>query len=295
LKYDRVTGDILDRELLHREMERCDWCFHLAADSRLWRRNYRPMYATNVEGTRHVLEAAGRAGCRKIVFTSTAGCIGAAKKARDGTIKPADEQERATEAEMVCDYFRSKFQAEALAAELYRKAGLPIVIVNPTAVIGPGDMKLSPTGRFIVDYLNGRLPAWVEARVSWVHVRDVAIGHILAAENGRLGERYILGHAQGNWTMRQTLATLQKVSGIHAPRLRLPRWLVLRLAEMNEMAAFVTGLAPRAPVAGAKMARHKMWFNPAHAINILGLPQTRPEQAFAEAVAWFRANGYVRR
>lgn len=294
LKFDRVTGDILDRELLLREMDRCDWCFHLAADYRLWRRNYRPMYATNVLGTRNVLEAAGHAGCDKIVYTSTAGCIGLPKKVK-GKYMPTTEADTATLEKMTNDYTRSKFQAETLAYELHRKQGLPIIIVNPSAPIGPGDVKPTPTGRFILDFLNRRMSAYLDTGLNWVHVRDVAIGHILAAEKGRFGDRYILGNADGNWTMKQTFATLEKLTGLRAPRLRVPNWLALRAAEANEIFSFITGIPPRAPVAGVKMARHKMWFNPAHAINLLGLPQTPPEQAFAEAVAWFRANGYVRR
>jgi dihydroflavonol-4-reductase len=137
------------------------------------------------------------------------------------------------------------------------------------------------------------MPAYLDTGLNWVHVRDVAIGHILAAENGRFGDRYILGNADGNWTMKQTLATLEKLTGIPAPTMRVPHWLALRAAEANEIVSFFTGKPPRAPVAGVKMAKYKMWFNPAHAVNMLGLPQTPPEQAFADAIAWFRANGYV--
>jgi dihydroflavonol-4-reductase len=294
LKFDRVTGDILDRPLLVREMSGCDWCFHVAASYQLWMRNYAPMYKANVEGTRAVLESAGHAGCRKIVYTSTVGCVGLPKKQRDGSFKPSTEYDKATEDQMVCDYKRSKFQAETVASELYRE-GLPIVIVNPSAPVGPGDVKPTPTGQLIVDFLNGRLPAYLETGLNWVHVRDVAIGHILAAEKGRLGDRYILGNANGNWTMKQTLVALEKITGIPAPKVKIPHWFATRVAEANEMVAFITGRPPRAPLAGVRMARYKMWFDPSKAINYLGLPQTPPEQAFADAVAWFRANGYVRK
>jgi dihydroflavonol-4-reductase len=146
-----------------------------------------------------------------------------------------------------------------------------------------------------VDFLNRRLPAYVDTGLNWVHVRDVAAGHILAAERGRIGERYILGHAEGNWTMQETFARLEKISGIPAPRTRIPHWLAMRMAEANEIYSFITNIPPRLPVAGVQMSRDKMWFNPEKAIRQLGLPQTPPEQAFADAVNWFRANGYVRK
>ena len=294
LKFDRVTGDILDRKLLLRELDGCDWCFHVAASYSLWMRHYAPMYAINVEGTRNVLEAAGKAGCRKIVHTSTVGCIGVPQAVK-GKITPATESETLLDGQLSNDYKRSKFQAEALAVELFRKSGLPIVIVNPSAPIGPGDVKPTPTGQIIVDFLKGRLPAYVETGLNWVHVRDVAIGHILAAEKGGLGQRYILGNGQGNWTMKETLARLEKITGIRATKIKIPYWFALRVAEANEMISFVTGRPPRAPLAGVRMAKYKMWFDPGKAVRELGLPQTPPEQAFADAVAWFRANGYVKK
>src|SRR5882672_4523412 len=157
LKYDRVTGDILDRKLLDRELEGCDWCFHVAASYQLWMRNYAPMYQANIEGTRNVLEAAGRAGCKKIVYTSTVGCIGLPKAVK-GKITPSTETDVATQDQMANDYKKSKFQAEGVAWELFRKKALPIIIVNPSAPVGPGDLKPTPTGRVIVDFLNRRMP-----------------------------------------------------------------------------------------------------------------------------------------
>ena len=294
LKFERATGDILDRKLLEREMEGYDWCFHVAASYQLWMRNYAAMYEINVEGTRNVLAAAGKAGCRKIVYTSTVGCIGVAKMVK-GQMIPATEYEIVSEDQMSNDYKRSKFRAEGVAVEMFRKAALPVIIVNPSAPIGPGDVKPTPTGRIIVDFLNRRMPAYLETGLNWVHVRDVAVGHILAAEKGRFGERYILGNKNGNWTMQQTLALLEKITGSPAPKTKIPHWLALRVAEANEMLSFVTGKPPRAPLAGVRMAKYKMWFNPDKAIRELGLPQSPPEQAFADAVAWFRANGYVKK
>ncbi|MGA2246994.1 MAG: hopanoid-associated sugar epimerase [Verrucomicrobiota bacterium] len=293
-KFERVTGDLLDRALLQRELPGCDWCFHVAASYHLWMRNYAPMYAVNVEGTRNVLEAAGQAGCQRIIHTSTVGCIGLPPP-RHGSAVPGTESDAVSPGDLSGDYKKSKFQAEALARELFRNQALPIIIVNPSAPVGPGDVKPTPTGQIVVDFLNRRLPAYLDTGLNWVHVRDVALGHILAAERGRLGERYILGHAQGNWTMRETLAALAKITGLPAPTWKLPYWLALRVAEVSEGLAFFTGKAPRATLAGVRMARHKMWFTPAKAIQELGLPQTPPEQAFADAVLWFRANGYVKR
>lgn len=294
LACERVTGDILDRNLLVRELDGSDWCFHAAASYALWMRDYKPMFRVNVEGTRNVLEAAGRAGCSKIVYTSTGGCIGM-PQAHDGKIIPANETEKIPDDQLCCAYKRSKFEAETVAIELYRKAGLPVIIVNPTAPVGPGDARPTPTGQIIVDYLNRRLPAYVDTGLNWVHIRDVALGHILAAEKGRFGERYLLGNAAGNLTLHQTFALLEKISGVPAPVKKIPLWLALRFAEVSEMGAFFTGKAPRATLAGVRMARHKMWFNPGKAVRELGLPQTPPEQAFADAVAWFRANGYVKK
>ena len=291
---DRVAGDILDRPLLERELAGCDWCFHAAASYHLWMRDYAPMYAANVAGTSNVLEAAGRAGCRKIVYTSTVGCIGLPQSA-NGRTAAATEADVAGADELAGAYKLSKLQAEAVAVELFQQQGWPVVIVNPSAPIGPGDVKPTPTGQIIVDFLNRRLPAYLDTGLNWVHVRDVAVGHILAAEKGRPGQRYILGHAQGNWTLQQALAALEKITGLPAPRTRIPYWLALGVAHVSEGVARFTGKAPQATLAGVRMARRKMWYDPGKAIRELGLPQTAPEQAFADAVQWFRANGYVKK
>ena len=291
--YERVTGDLNDRQALERGMAGCDWCFHVAASYQLWMRDYAPMYAANVAGTRNVLEVAGKAGCSRIVYTSTVGCIGL-PKAVDGKFTPTDEQDLATEAQMTNHYKRSKFQAEQVAFELAQK-GLPIVIVNPTAPIGPRDVKPTPTGQVILDFLNRKLPAYLDTGLNWVHVRDVAMGHILAAEKGRTGERYILGHAGANWTMQEMLLALEDITGIPAPRMKVPHWVALAAAHVDEAISSFTGKSPKAPLAGVRMAKYKMWFNPTKAIRELGLPQTPPKQALADAVEWFRANGYVRK
>ncbi|HUA67433.1 MAG TPA: hopanoid-associated sugar epimerase [Candidatus Saccharimonadales bacterium] len=292
LALEPVTGDISDPELLKREIAGCDWCFHTAASYHLLLRDYRPMHATNVAGTRNVIEAAGVAGCKRIIYTSTVGCIGLPKSTHNG-VMPSDEFATVPESELTNHYKHSKWQAEELAAKLARQ-GLPVIIVNPSAPVGPYDAKPTPTGRIIVDFLNRKLPAYLDTGLNWIHVRDVAIGHILAAENGHIGERYILGHAQGNWTMYETLVVLSEITGIPSPKLKIPHWLALMAAYLNEGIASVTGREPRVPLAGVRMAKDKMWYSPAKAIRELGLPQTPPKQAFADAAAWFRANGYVK-
>ena len=212
----------------------------------------------------------------------------------NGRIVPANESATISEDQLACEYKRSKFKAEGLALEFFTKQGLPVVIVNPSAPVGPGDVKPTPTGQIIVDFLNRRMPAHLDTGLNWVLVRDVAVGHILAAEKGRLGERYILGNVAGNWTLQETFAVLEKITGVPAPRHQVPYWLALGWAEISEAIARFTGKAPQATLAGVRMARHKMWFDPNKAVRELGLPQTSPEQAFADAVAWFRANAYVR-
>ena len=172
--------------------------------------------------------------------------------------------------------------------------GAPIVIVNPSAPVGPYDVKPTPTGQIIVDFLNRAMPAYLDTGLNWVHVRDVAAGHVLAAEKGRVGERYILGNAEGNWTLKETFQALEQITRVPAPRFQIPYSIALGAAYVNEAFARLTGKPPKAPLAGVRMARYKMFFNPAKAIRELGLPQTPPRTALSAAVEWFRANGYVR-
>jgi dihydroflavonol-4-reductase len=289
--YKRMEGDVSDAARLKEAMFGCDWCFHVAASYHLWLKDYQPMYAANVEGTRNVLEAAAAAGCSKIVYTSTVGCIGYPTPA-EGRINPSDETVPVSEAQMSSHYKRSKWQAEQVAIQLARN-GLPIVIVNPSAPVGPRDVKPTPTGQVIVDFLNRKMPAYLDTGLNWVHVQDVAIGHILAAERGALGERYILGNAEGNLTMQQAFAALEELTGIPAPKTRIPYFVALSAAHVNEAVSAITGKPPKAPLAGVRMAKYKMFFNPAKAIRELGLPQTPARKALADAVEWFRNNGYV--
>ena len=262
-----ASGDLSDRQFLKREIAGSDWCFHCAASYHLWLPDYKPMYAANVEGTYNVIEAAGHTGCMRIVYTSTVGCIGLPKEV-DGHVVPSTETDTIADDQLTNDYKRSKYAAELVAMKFARE-GLPVVIVNPSTPVGPRDVKPTPTGQIIVDFLNRELPAYVETGLNWVHVRDVVAGHILAAEKGDIGQRYILGNKDGNWTMAA--------------------------AHVDEGTSFFTKKPPKAPLAGVRMAKYKMWFNPQKAIRELGLPQTPPKQALADAVEWFRANGYVKK
>ncbi len=291
--FERIEGDVSDRAALAQAMRGCDWCFHVAASYHLWLRDYAPMYAANVEGTRNVIEAATRAGCARIVYTSTVGCIGLPREL-DGKITPTDESTPVSEAQMSNHYKLSKWQAEVVARELAAK-GAPVVIVNPSAPVGPRDVKPTPTGQVIVDFLNRAMPAFLDTGLNWVHVRDVAVGHILAAEKGRLGERYILGHAEGNWSMKDAFAVLADLTSLPAPRMQVPYFVAWSAAQLDELLSKFTGKPPKAPLAGVRMAKYKMFFNPAKAIRELGLPQTPPRQALADAVEWFRAHGYVKK
>jgi dihydroflavonol-4-reductase len=293
--FEQVSGDVSDRDKLKQAMTGCDWCFHVAASYHLWLRDYGPMYAANVDGTRNVLQAAGSVGCSRIVYTSTVGCVGLPVTIRGQTAPPTDETARVTEAALKGNHYKiSKWRAEKVALQLASES-LPVLIVNPSAPVGPRDVKPTPTGQIIVDFLNRKMPAYLDTGLNWVHVRDVAVGHILAAEKGKIGERYILGSAEGNWTMKEAFAVLEQITGVPAPRMQIPYGVAWTAACVDELKSKFTGRPPRAPLAGVRMALHKMFFNPAKAIRELGLPQTPSKQALADAVEWFQRNGYVKR
>src|SRR5687767_3708085 len=249
-EFERVSGDVSDRAALVTAMRGCDWCFHVAASYHLWLSDYAPMYAANVEGTRNVIEAAAEAGCSRIVYTSTVGCIGL-PRAVNGVITPTDETTPVFEAQMSNHYKLSKWRAEVVARELATK-GLPVIIVNPSAPIGPRDVKPTPTGKVILDFLNREMPAYLDTGLNWVHVCDVAAGHILAAERGRIGERYILGNVESNWTMKEALDVLAEITGLPAPGFRVPYAVALAAAHVDETISKFTGNAPKAPLAGVR-------------------------------------------
>lgn len=289
--YETVRGDLLDKESLRSGMAGCDWCFHVAASYHLWLPDYHPMFETNVDGTQNVMDAAIEAGCSRIVYTSTVGCIGITHQT-GVTEPPADESRDPYPENLSNPYKSSKWLAELKVRDAIQ-AGAPIVIVCPTAPVGPADVKPTPTGKVIVDFLNGKMPAYLETGLNWVHVCDVAKGHILAAEKGRLGERYILGNKEGNWMMKDTFTVLSDICGLRAPRFKIPYKVALAAAHIDELISCFTRKEPKAPLTGVRMAAYRMFFDPSKAIQELGLPQTSPREALEDAVRWFCENGYV--
>ncbi len=286
LAVELAYGDLRDPRSLGRALAGCDCLFHVAAAYTLWTPDPRAIYEANVQGTANVLAAARAMGIGRVVYTSTESTVGIARDRALGT-----EAAFADPRHLAGHYKRSKFQAEQLALRLSRE-GLPLVVVNPTTPVGPGDLKPTPTGQIVVDYLNRQMPAYVDTGLNLVSVEDVAVGHVLALERGRPGERYILGHE--NLTFRQILGKLEAVTGLPAPRVRMPLWVALGAAYASELTCRVTGGPPRIPVAGVKVARHYRFFDCTKAVAELGLPQTPVEEALARAVAWFRQNGYCR-
>jgi dihydroflavonol-4-reductase len=260
--------------------------YHAAADYRLWAPDVRVIYRANVDGTRHLLQAAAEAGAERIVYTSTVGAVGIPK---DGT--PGDETTPVSLADMVGAYKASKFLAERVADE-WAARGAPVIIVNPSAPVGPWDVKPTPTGQMIVDFMNGKMVGSVDTGLNVVHVRDVARGHILAAAKGRPGERYILGHR--NLSLLEIFGMLSDITGVPAPRFRVPYAVAWMAAAAMEGVARVTRRPPAVALTAVRMARKRMYFSADRAIRELGLPQTPAETALADAVAWFTAHGYVR-
>jgi dihydroflavonol-4-reductase len=283
LDVERVTGDLRDPESLRRAVAGCELVFHLAADYRLWSKNPNELYSSNVDGTRNLLEAAAHANVERIVYTSTVGCIGLPAEGS------GDEQTPVSIDAMAGHYKRSKWLAEQVALEK-AAAGLPVVIVNPTAPVGDHDWKPTPTGKIIVDFLRDRLPAFVDTGLNLVDVRDTAMGHLLAAEKGRLGERYILGCE--NFTLEQILGRLSALSGKPAPTLKIPYAVAYAAGAATTALAWVTGKPPLAPLEGVRMARKKMFVSHAKAARELGFAPRPVEDALKRAIDWFRANGY---
>lgn len=285
LDVELAIGDLRQRASLERAIRGCDVVYHCAADYRLFARRPQELYASNVDGTDNVLAAAAEAGASKVVYTSTVGALGL--KA-DGS--PADETTPVTLDDMLGHYKRSKFLAERKADE-WVKRGLPVVIVNPSTPVGERDVKPTDTGRLIVDFLRGRMPAYVDTGLNLIDVRDCAAGHLLAAERGRVGERYILGHV--NLTLKEILDVLARLTGRPAPRWRLPHWVPIAYAAADTALARLLPRQPRIPLEGALLARKKMFFDPGKAVRELGLPQTPIEEPLARAIEWFRAHGYA--
>ena len=286
-KLEIAVGDLSDPRLLESYCRGCDVVYHCAADYRLFAHDPKELYDTNVEGTGNVLSAAAKAGVPRIVYTSS---VGALVPSNDGT--PVDEDAPSTLEGMVGHYKRSKFLAERVAEELAQQ-GKPIIIVSPTTPVGELDLKPTPTGQIIVDFLNRRLPATVDTGLNLIDVRDVAVGHLAAAEKGTPGERYILGHQ--DMTLLEILQLLAEITGLEAPRVRLPHWLPISVAAIDTSLARLLRRTPRVPLESALMARKKMYFESSKAVRELALPQSSIRAALERAVWWFTSEGYVTR
>ena len=283
LDVEPCTGDLRDPASVERAVAGCGLVFHVAADYRLWAADSGELYRSNVDGTRNILQAARNAGVDRVVYTSTVGCIG---------VPPGGEgnEDCAVSLEdMTGAYKRSKFLAERVAVES-AASGLPVVIVNPTAPIGDHDIKPTPTGQIVVDFLKGGMPAFIETGLNVVDARDVALGHLLACESGSVGERYILGAE--NLTLAQILAKLAAITGRPAPTLKLPYAVAYAAGVVTTAWAKVSGRPPRAPLDAVRMARKKMFVSHAKAGRELGYDPGPADQALSRAVQWFRANGY---
>jgi dihydroflavonol-4-reductase len=282
-----VQGDLRDPASLQRAVEGCGVVFHIAADYRLWTREPHEMYRSNVEGTRAMLEAARRAGVERFVYTSTVGCIGVPP---DVTLENlGDERSEAFLSDMQGPYKRSKFLAEQVALE-FAKDGFPVVIVNPTAPVGDHDFKPTPTGKIVVDFVRGKIPAYVDTGLNVVDVRDVACGHLAACEHGVSGGRYILGSE--NLTLQQILETLAGILGRKAPSVRIPYAVAYAAGVASTAWAEVTGKEPRAPLDAVRMSRKKMWVRHDKAKRELGYSPGPAADALRRAVVWFQENGY---
>jgi len=286
LKVEQAYGDLQDRDSLHRALSGCQQLYHVAAHYALWAKDPSIFYEVNVTGTRTLLETARELGTERIVYTSTIGAIGLPVGGGLGT-----EDTPVSLSHMAGDYKRSKYLAEQEVLKLAR-AGLPVVIVNPSAPVGEGDIKPTPTGQMIVDFMKVRMWAYIETGMNLVDVDDVAVGHLRAMERGRVGERYILGNQ--NLSLREIFETLSKLTGVKVPRIKLPWQAVLPLAHINRwIADYLTHQSPRIPLEGVRMAKYRMHYDCSKALRELALPQTPVETALEKAVRWFRDHGYA--
>ena len=285
LAADIVEGDLADVSSLERALDGCTGLFHVAADYRLGARDPEPLYRTNVDGTRNILSAARKAGVPRIVYTSSVATIGIPL---DGS--PGEERTPAALSDMIGHYKRSKYLAEEVARDAAR-TGLPVIIVNPSTPVGPGDIKPTPTGQLVLDAARGRMPAYVDTGLNVVHVDDVAAGHLLAFERGTAGERYILGGE--DMTLQTILQLIAGLTGRKPPRIRLPYAAVLPVAYLAEAFAAVSGRSGRVTLEGVRMSRKRMFFSSGKAAAELGYRWRPPLQAFEDALRWFRERGML--
>jgi dihydroflavonol-4-reductase len=279
LDIERVTGDLRDPASLARAVAGCGVVFHVAADYRLWSKDPQEMYRSNVDGTRNILLASKAAGVERFVYTSTVGCIGVPS----GGI--GDENQPVSLQEMAGPYKRSKYLAEQVALE-FAADGFPVIIVNPTAPMGDHDFKPTPTGQIVLDFLSGAMPAYIDTGLNIVNVRDVAMGHLLACEKGRVGERYILGSE--NLTLGQILEELARITGMRAPVVKLPYFAAYTAGMITTAWAHLTGVPPRVPLEAVRMAKTKMWVSHEKASRELGYSASPAECALRDAAAWFQ-------
>src|ERR1700689_95844 len=286
LKAETATGDLRDSASLEKAMADCEVVFHVAADYRLWVRDPEEMYRSNVEGTRAILQAARKNGVRCVVYTSSVATMGFT-----GNGRPANEDSPVSLADMIGHYKRSKFMAEQVALEAGR-AGMRVVTVNPTTPVGELDIKPTPTGRIVVDFLKGKFPAYVETGLNLVDVRECALGHVEALEKGKSGERYILGGE--NLTLKQILDKLGAITGLSSPTVKLPYFFAFAAAAVDEtITGRILHREPRATIDPVRMGRKKMFASSAKAERDLGWKLIPAENALPRAVEWFRNNGYV--
>lgn len=285
LPVEWCVGDLTDRPSIRQAADGAEVIFHCAADYRLYAPDPLELYRNNVDGTRNVLAVAAELKVQRVVYTSSVGTLAVQGR------QPANENARAEPEQVVGAYKRSKVLAER-EAERWNARGLPVVVVSPSTPIGERDVKPTPTGRMVVDFLNGRMPAYVDTGLNVVDVHDVAVGHVLAAERGRPGETYILGHR--NLTLREILELLARLTGRAAPRIKLPHWMPLAVAHLEQPLARWMRRPPRIAVDAARMSRSFMFFDVGKAVRELGIPQSPPEAAFERAIRWFVDHRYAR-
>ena len=286
LAVEIAEGAMEDPRSLARAVAGCRYLYHVAADYRIWVPDPAPMFRANVDGTRDLLTAALDAGVERVVYTSSVATLGLVPGGS------ADEETQNSIDDMIGPYKRSKFMAEEVARGLARERGLPVVIVNPSTPVGPGDIKPTPTGRLIVEAARGQMPAFVDTGLNIVHVDDVAEGHLAAAEKGRIGERYILGGE--NMALAEILAEVAQAVGRRPPWLRVPHGVLFPVAIGAELAARVSGRDPFVTLDGVRMSRKKMYFTSEKASRELAYAPRPAREAIADAVTWFEANGYLK-
>jgi dihydroflavonol-4-reductase len=286
LSLEYVTGDLRDASSLERAMRGVGRVFHVAADYRLWARKSQEIYDSNVGGTKNLLDAARRAGVEQLIYTGTVATI-----AVDRPELPSELTDSKLE-EMVGHYKRSKWMAEQEALSAAR-AGMPVIVAMPTTPVGPWDWKPTPTGKIILDFLNGKMPGYVETGLNFVGVEDCAAGHLLVSEKGKAGQRYLLGAE--NLTLKELLDTLARITGLPAPRLKIPHGVALGVAYLETAFSLLVGKEPQIPVEGVKIAQHRMFVDYQRTQQELGFHPGPVKDALERAVRWYEANGYIAR